>query len=98
MVPLGTAAAATAVTTAMAEVATGSEARTSASVAAVSAVGVGVITSAVNEPANYQFVRQDLDDADTVRLLQRWVRWHDIRVVLGGVSALAAARTSASRS
>ena len=98
MVPLGTAAAATAMTTAVAEAATGSDARTSAGVSAVSAVGVGVITSAVNEPANYQFVRQDLDDDETVRLLHRWARWHDVRVLLGVVSALASARTLASRS
>jgi cytosine/adenosine deaminase-related metal-dependent hydrolase len=98
MVPLGSAAAATAVTTAVAEAARGGDARTSTAVAAVSAVGVGVITSAVNEPANHQFVRQDLDDDETVRLLHRWAQWHDVRVVLGVVSALAAARTLASRS
>lgn len=98
MVPLGTAAAATSVTTAVAEAATGSDARTSAAVAAVSAVGVGLITNAVNEPANHQFVRQDLDDLDTVRLLERWARWHDTRVALGLVGALAAARALASRS
>ncbi len=97
MVPLGTAAAATAVTTAVAEAATGSDARTSAGVSAVSAVGVGVITSAVNEPANYQFVRQDLDDDDTVRLLHRWARWHDVRVVLSLVGAVAAARVASQR-
>ncbi len=97
MVPLGTAAAATAVTTAVAEAATGSDARTSAATSAVSAAGVGVITYAVNEPANHQFVRPDLDDDDTVRLLRRWVRWHDVRVVLGLVGAVTAARV-ASRS
>lgn len=38
----------------------GGEARASASVAALSAVGVGATTQAVNEPANSQFVRQGL--------------------------------------
>ena len=98
MVPLGTAAAATAVTTAVAEAAGGSDARTSAAVSAVSAAGVGAITYAVNEPANHQFVRQDLDDDDTVQLLRHWARWHDTRVILGLVATLAAARTLASRS
>ena len=97
MVPLGTAAAATAVSTTVAEAATGGDARNSAAVSAVSAVGVGMITQSVNEPANHQFVRQDLPDDDTVRLLSRWVRWHDVRVVLGLVGAVAAAR-AASRS
>ena len=97
MVPLGTAAGATAVTTAVAEAATVGDARRSSAVAAVSAVGVGVITATVNEPANHEFVRQDLDDAETVRLLNRWARWHDVRVVLGLVGTLAAVRTLAHR-
>lgn len=97
MVPLGTAAAATAMTTAVGQAASGGGARTSAGVAAVSAAGVGVVTYAVNEPANHQLVREDLDDEETLRLLHRWARWHDVRVALGLVGALAAART-ASRS
>ena len=60
----------------------------------MSAAGVGVITYAVNEPANHQLVRPELPDDDTVRLLDRWVRWHDVRVALGLVGALAAARTA----
>jgi hypothetical protein len=97
MVPLGSAAAVTAGTTALAEAATGGDARKSSAVAAVSAVGVGVITAAVNEPANHEFVRKDLDDAETVRLLARWARWHDFRVVLGLVGTAAATRTLANR-
>ncbi|MDQ4072320.1 MAG: DUF1772 domain-containing protein [Actinomycetota bacterium] len=97
MVPLGAAAAGTAATTALAQAATGDDGRTSAAVAALSAAGVGVVTYAVNEPANHQLVREDLDDDETARLLHRWARWHDVRVVLGLVGALAAART-ASRS
>ena len=97
MVPLGTAAAATSVTAFFAEAATAGEERASAAVAAVSAAGVGVITYAVNEPANEQFVRQDLGDEDTERLLDRWARWHDVRVVLGLVGTLAAARALARR-
>ena len=94
MVPLGAAAAGTAVTTAVAQAATRGNARTSAGVAAASAAAVGVITYTVNEPANHQLVREDLDDDETVRLLQRWARWHDVRVALGLVGALAAARTA----
>jgi len=97
MVPLGTAAAATSVTALVVETAKGGQTRTSSAVAAASAAGVGVITYAVNEPANHQFVRQDLDDDETVRLLQRWARWHDVRVLLGLVGTLAAARALASR-
>ena len=97
MVPLGTAAAATAGTTAVIEAATTGDARRSSAVAAVSTAGVGAITAAINEPANREFVRHDLDDAETVRLLNRWARWHDVRVVLGLVGTLAAARTLAHR-
>jgi hypothetical protein len=97
MVPLGTAAAATAGASAAAEALSGGNARGSSAVAAVSAAGVGAITATVNEPANHDFARQDLDDGETVRLLSRWARWHDVRVVLGIVGTLAAARTLANQ-
>jgi hypothetical protein len=97
MVPLGSAAGATSVTTLAVEIAKGSQTRTSWALAASSAAGVGAITFAVNEPANAQFVRQDLDDAETVRLLDRWTRWHNVRVALGLVGTLAGARALARR-
>jgi hypothetical protein len=93
MVPLGTAAATSSAITALFELAADDGATASSAMAAVSAAGVGAITYAVNEPANEQFVREDLDDDVTTDLLGRWSRWHDLRVVLGVVSALAAART-----
>jgi Domain of unknown function (DUF1772) len=97
MVPLGSAAGATSAMTLAVETAKGSETRASWALAVTSAAGVGAITFAVNEPANHQFVRQDLDDGETVRLLDRWTRWHNARVVLGLVGTLAAARALASR-
>jgi uncharacterized membrane protein len=68
-------------------------------VAAAGAVGVAAVTLAVNEPANQRFVAPDgLSDRDTAALLERWIRWHRVRVALGvaafyaSILALAACR------
>jgi Anthrone oxygenase len=80
MVPLGTVAAAT--TTANALITH----RGRADLAAAAAVGVGLVTMTVNEPLNARFAGPDpIDPAD----LDRWVRWHDVRVVLGLIAAWA---------
>ena len=56
---------------------------------AVAAAGVVAITTSVNEPLNARFEGPDeVDPAD----LERWARWHDARVALGFVSALASAK------
>jgi Domain of unknown function (DUF1772) len=55
------------------------------------------VTVTVNEPANEKFVQPDFDDDDTSRLLVRWARWHDLRVALGVIGAIAAARTAVNR-
>jgi len=84
MVPLGAAAAAT--TTANALIIR----RRRAALAAASAVGVGVVTMAINEPLNARFVGPDpVDPAE----LDRWIRWHDVRVALGLIAAWASAGT-----
>jgi hypothetical protein len=82
MVPLGTVAAAT--TTANALITH----RRRAVLAAAAAVGVGLVTMTVNEPLNARFAGpHPIDPAD----LDRWIRWHDIRVALGLIAAWASA-------
>ena len=97
MVPLGAGAAGAATATAVAEAAAGEGHAPTAVTAAAAAVGVVTITVTVNEPANEKFAQVDFDDAETTTLLQRWARWHDARVVLGLVAALAAATTARGR-
>src|SRR6058998_1276304 len=64
-----------------------------AAVAAACALGVGIITLAVNEPANERFAAPGvLGDAETRALLARWVAWHWVRVGLGLGGFVAALR------
>ena len=57
-------------------------------------VAVIVITAVVNEPANRLFATAGaLDDAQTTALLDKWMRWHWLRVTLGLVAFAAALRT-----
>jgi hypothetical protein len=82
MVPLGAAAAAT--TTANALITH----RARAVLGAAAAAGVAVVTMAVNEPLNARFAGPDpVEPVD----LDRWVRWHDVRVALGLIAAWATA-------
>ena len=82
MVPLGVASVAT---TALNAVVTR---RGRSFAGAAAAAGVVAITTTVNEPLNARFEGPEpVDPAD----LERWARWHDARVVLGFVSALASA-------
>ena len=90
MVPLGTGAAGCSLGATAARAVSGADPRASA-VAATSSVAVVVVTVAVNEPANREFVREDVGDEETATLLARWARWHDVRVMLGLVAAAAAA-------
>jgi uncharacterized membrane protein len=93
MIPLGAGSAALASATAVAEAVADDGPRPSSLVAACGAVGVVAITLTVNEPANAKFEQVDFDDAETTRLLDRWARWHHVRVALGLASVLAAALT-----
>jgi hypothetical protein len=97
MVPLGATAAASAIATAATEAATEHTPPTTSAIAAASAVGVVAVTLTVNEPANEKFVQSDFDDEETMRLLGRWARWHDLRVALGLLGAIAAVRTAVNR-
>ena len=93
MRPLGAASAATATGSAVAQAVTADgAARVSSVTAAAAAVGVAAVTLAVNEPANARFVGDGLSDDETVALLARWARWHDVRVALGVIGTLAAVR------
>jgi hypothetical protein len=95
MAPLGAASLGGAVATAVTESLTGGVPRPAAAAAAATA-GVVAITVAVNEPANHELEREDLDDERTAALLRRWARWHDARVALGLVASAAALVTVAS--
>ena len=87
MIPLGVGAAVAGVGGAMIDRDRGSK------LAAAAVATVVGITVAVNEPANERFWSDDImSDEDTVRLLERWSRWHDARTVLGILAAVAAAR------
>ena len=97
MVPLGCASLATAVATTAAEALTDRKPQAESAVAAGSAIGVVAITMTVNEPANEKFEQLDFDDEETSRLLARWARWHNLRVALGVVGAIAAARALLNR-
>ena len=89
MIPLGAAAALAAVAAAAAG--RGLPGRASRLRAAAAALGIGIITLVVNEPANERFAAPGvLDDAGTRALLARWVAWHRVRVALGLVGFLAA--------
>ena len=90
MIPLGAGAAAVNVASAVARSAEGSRAGP-ASVAATAVAGVVVITVTVNEPMNHRFTAGPLTDAETTGLLERWARWHRLRVALGVLATAGAA-------
>jgi len=61
--------------------------------AAAATAGVVGITVAVNEPLNERFWSDDpMTDEETTRALAHWARWHDVRVMLGCLAVIAAAR------
>jgi hypothetical protein len=97
MLPLGPASAAAATASAITQAATADRDRVSSVMAAATAVGVVAITVSVNEPANARFVENGITDDETVALLSRWARWHDVRVALGLIGALAAARAASAQ-
>jgi hypothetical protein len=90
MVPLGATSVVASGGGAVARLLRDEELRAEPVVAAAAAAGVVAVTVAVNEPANRRFVEEDLTDEQTRALLARWVRWHDVRVVVGVAGALAA--------
>lgn len=90
MIPLGAGAAAVNAASAVVQTAKGPRAG-AASVGAAAAAGVVAITITVNEPMNHRFVTGHLADGETVNLLDRWARWHRLRVVLGVLATLGAA-------
>lgn len=57
-------------------------------VSAAAAAGVVAVTTIVNEPLNARFEGPEPVDPQD---LERWARWHDVRVTLGVASALASA-------
>ena len=90
MIPLGAGAAAVNAASAVVQTAKGSRAG-AASVGAAAAAGVVAITITVNEPMNHRFTAEHLADAETANLLERWARWHRLRVALGVLATLGAA-------
>ena len=90
MIPLGGGAAAVNAASAVVQTAKGPRAG-AASVAAAAAAGVVAITVTVNEPMNQRFTAERLTDSETASLLERWARWHRLRVGLGALATLGAA-------
>ena len=90
MIPLGASAAVVTPASAVVQTARGPGAR-AASVGAAAAAGVVAITITVNEPMNHRFTAEHLTDPETASLLERWARWHRLRVALGVVATLGAA-------
>ena len=96
MIPLGAGAGAVSTAYALTQVAHRRR-DSAATTAAAATLGVIAITVTVNEPANHQFTGGTLTDAATRKLLDRWARWHHLRVALGIVAATAAAFASHQR-
>ena len=90
MIPLGGGAAAVNALSAAVQTAKGPRAG-AASMAAAAAAGVVAITITVNEPMNHQFTAEQLTDPETANLLERWARWHRLRVGLGVLATLGSA-------
>lgn len=83
MVPLGVGAGLASAASAVAQVTERDRSGPAAVVAAGATVGVLAITVTVNEPANHRFVSGELTGPETTELLNRWARWHHVRVGLG---------------
>ncbi len=90
MLPLGAGAAAVNTASAVVQTARGPRAR-AASVGAAAAAGVVAITITVSEPMNHRFTAEQLTGPETASLLERWARWHRLRVALGVVATFGAA-------
>jgi hypothetical protein len=97
MVPLGAGAGGAAVASAAAGVAEGDGGAAASAVAAAATVGVVGITVTINEPANHRFTTGALTDTATTELLDRWARWHHVRVALGLAATVAAGVALAQR-
>jgi hypothetical protein len=93
MIPLGVGAGAVTTAYALTQVAD-RRPNAAATTAAATTLGVIAITVTVSEPANHQFTAGALTDAETSELLDRWARWHHLRVALGLVATTAAAFAS----
>jgi hypothetical protein len=96
MIPLGVGAGAVSTAYALTQVAD-RRPDAAATTAAATTLGVIAITVTVNEPANHQFTAGALTDAETRNLLDKWARWHHLRVALGIVATTAAAFASHQR-
>jgi hypothetical protein len=98
MVPLGVGAGLASAASAVAQVTDRQRSGPAAAVTAGAAAGVIAITATVNEPANHRFVSGELTGPETTDLLNRWARWHHVRVGLGLVATGAATLAVAQRS
>jgi hypothetical protein len=97
MVPLGASAGAAAAASAVAHRAQGGAGAAASLAAAGATAAVAAVTVTVNEPANRRFVDEEQTDAETEALLERWARWHHLRVALGLSATVAAARALGAR-
>jgi len=92
MIPLGVGAGIVSAASSIDQIA-GDRRNGASFVAAGANAGVIAITVMVNEPANHQFTTAGLTDAQTSDLLDRWARWHRVRVALGVIATVAATST-----
>ncbi len=90
MLPLGGGAAVVGAASAAAQLAEGRRSAPVSVAAALATAGVIGITTTVNEPANHRFTSGTLTDTETADLLDRWARWHQVRVALGLAAAVGA--------
>jgi len=95
MVPLGAGSGLVAAASALTHVAQRRDGAAASVATAGATAGVVAITITVNEPANHRFTGGALTDSETTELLERWARWHHVRVVLGLTATVAAAVTLA---
>jgi anthrone oxygenase-like protein len=93
MIPLGVGAGAVSTAYALTQVAD-RRPNMAATTAAATTLGAIAITVTVNEPANHRFAGGELTDAETRNLLDKWARWHHLRVALGMIATTAAAVAS----
>ena len=90
MIPLGMGAGVASTVSTSAHLAGHGRSSGASATATAATLGVIAITVAVSEPANHRFTAGELTDTETRDLLQKWARWHHVRVVLGLAATVAA--------
>ena len=90
MIPLGMGAGVASTVATSADLAGPGRSSRASATATAATLGVIAITVGASEPANHRFTAGTLTDPETRDLLQKWARWHHVRVVLGLTATVAA--------